>query len=466
MQAKELDWKYRLSEHSRKIHELMIFAALVIFPLFTFFDRELLPDQKFWPITTARLLITCVMAIWLIIQKIYKTNEFYLTFCSFLSLALFCVWDTLYSAPYAVSEHNISNCTVFLAASIFLAWDWMYSFIVSVITFVIYILVANYLDVSLKHAFINGGNAFLTVIVIHPFFVNFRYESLKREFSFKSILEETNSDLEKSKTETEQINFELSLAKEDLDHVNAELLRTNEYLDEQVKQRTLHLEQTMEELDRFLYSSFHDLKAPISSLKGLVGLLKEMPNEPVGLDYYNYLNDTIDKIEQYTSKLNIASFLINRIPVLEDINLNSFVDFFIEHNKHNQVDFSLNISTPFILRTDQRLLHIIFLNILENSFKYLHQDRVGQILISAYKMEDKAVLTIEDNGEGIRQEHLEHVFDMFFRGSSRSKGNGLGLYIVKKAVDKLKGKISIESEEGVYTKFILEFPSKEINTLS
>ena len=47
------------------------------------------------------------------------------------------------------------------------------------------------------------------------------------------------------------------MAKEDLDHVNAELLRTNEYLDEQVKQRTLHLEQTMEELDRFLYSSFH-----------------------------------------------------------------------------------------------------------------------------------------------------------------------------------------------------------------
>ena len=79
------------------------------------------------------------------------------------------------------------------------------------------------------------------------------------------------------------------------------------------------------------------------------------------------------------------------------------------------------------------------------------------------------IISIEDNGLGILKEQHEKIFDMFYRGSEKSQGNGLGLYLVKKAVQKLHGKINIESEEGKYACFTISLPKvivpKELESL-
>ncbi len=73
--------------------------------------------------------------------------------------------------------------------------------------------------------------------------------------------------------------------------------------------------------------------------------------------------------------------------------------------------------------------------------------------------EQKAVVTVEDNGEGIHKSKLQSIFDMFYRATDNNQGTGLGLYIVKNVVDKLDGKISVESEQNQSTKFTIELPN-------
>ena len=78
--------------------------------------------------------------------------------------------------------------------------------------------------------------------------------------------------------------------------------------------------------------------------------------------------------------------------------------------------------------------------------------------ISALRVDDNFQLIIEDNGEGIREEFQDKIFNMFYRASEKSKGSGLGLYIAKEMIDKLGGSIKVNSVYGEGTQFIIELP--------
>jgi signal transduction histidine kinase len=80
--------------------------------------------------------------------------------------------------------------------------------------------------------------------------------------------------------------------------------------------------------------------------------------------------------------------------------------------------------------------------------------------MKAYESSNFVVIDLEDNGQGIRKEYHEQIFDMYFRASERSKGNGLGLYIVKKAVEKLDGSITVSSIAGAGTTFTVMLPNR------
>lgn len=82
------------------------------------------------------------------------------------------------------------------------------------------------------------------------------------------------------------------------------------------------------------------------------------------------------------------------------------------------------------------------------------------ILLKAYQKENLLIIEVTDNGQGIEPELTSRVFDMYFRGSENSKGNGLGLYIVKKAADKLQAIVRLESEVGKRTTVTIAFPNQ------
>jgi signal transduction histidine kinase len=115
--------------------------------------------------------------------------------------------------------------------------------------------------------------------------------------------------------------------------------------------------------------------------------------------------------------------------------------------------------------TDKTRLQIVFFNLISNAIQY--QDKfktVSYIRISCSRTTNQLVLQIEDNGIGIEQAYQDKVFDMFYRATVSSKGSGLGLYIVKEAVEKLGGTISLRSAHGEGTSFTLSLPLKELNS--
>jgi signal transduction histidine kinase len=99
-------------------------------------------------------------------------------------------------------------------------------------------------------------------------------------------------------------------------------------------------------------------------------------------------------------------------------------------------------------------------NLIENAVNFCNPNQ-PQILVRAYRTGSAVFVEVEDNGEGVNEEVKAHVFEMFFRGSERSTGNGLGLYIAKKALEKISGKISFAANrEHLGTTFKIEIPDQ------
>jgi signal transduction histidine kinase len=119
---------------------------------------------------------------------------------------------------------------------------------------------------------------------------------------------------------------------------------------------------------------------------------------------------------------------------------------------------TINASSEFV--SDAYRISVVFNNLVSNAIKYADNHKENPFLnISVHIDQGKAVFIIEDNGIGIGKEYLSKVFDMFFRATMAKDGAGLGLYIVKETVEKLYGKISIESEPRVGTSFKIELPN-------
>lgn len=109
--------------------------------------------------------------------------------------------------------------------------------------------------------------------------------------------------------------------------------------------------------------------------------------------------------------------------------------------------------------SDKGMITTILQNLVENAIKYSKRNIVATVDIRVESHPNRPLtIKVEDNGIGIADDIQVRVFDMFFRGNEISRGSGLGLYILKNAVDKLKGKIILKSKENVGTTFIVELP--------
>jgi signal transduction histidine kinase len=140
----------------------------------------------------------------------------------------------------------------------------------------------------------------------------------------------------------------------------------------------------------------------------------------------------------------------------------SFTNFYHVSDARN-IDLRLNVRQPWAFVSDVTRVRIILNNLISNAFKYRSYERDQSFIRIDVNVTDKeAVFIIEDNGEGIPAEKLPNIFDMFVRASESSEGSGLGLYIVKNVIEKLKGEVKLESELDVGTKFTVTIP----NTIS
>lgn len=222
--------------------------------------------------------------------------------------------------------------------------------------------------------------------------------------------------------------------------------------EEKIRQQNELLAKANKELDYFVYSVSHDLRAPLSSILGLTSIYpmsksQAEKDEVVKMisDRANVLDDFIREVLDYSrnSRLDLK---------LQPVLLWQLVDELLAGLAHMEgyrsIDIRVEIPSDLTVVTDPERVKVILSNLLTNAIHYRDTGKDSYIIIRAQRTEKEWMLEVTDNGIGIRTEHLPRIFDMFYKAHDTSKGSGLGLYIAHEAAHRLKGKLEVTS---VYT---------------
>jgi len=223
------------------------------------------------------------------------------------------------------------------------------------------------------------------------------------------------------------------------------------------------------ELDNFVYKVSHDLRAPLSSVLGLVNLAQHPGNEDDPKTYLKIIGEKVNQLDNFISdvlshsknlKLDIKNGQIRFDEIVDTAFRNlSYMEGADQIRKEVQITGSDFYSDPWRIEE-------IFRNLISNAIKYRKMDNtLHEIKISITIEQNQAIISFRDNGIGINRQNLNKIFDMFYRASEQSGGSGLGLYIVKNAVEKLGGRVTVGSEPGQYTIFEIVLPNQKNSTL-
>lgn len=220
------------------------------------------------------------------------------------------------------------------------------------------------------------------------------------------------------------------------------------------------------ELDRFVYSTSHDLRAPLNSMLGLIEIAKDDTNEDITREHLIMLKRSAKKLDGFICDILDYSRNARMEVAMEEINFKELITDITENLKfigdnNRAIEFITEISGETSIYSDKNRLITILGNLISNAIRYQNAQIANpyvRIQIQISPAETRIV--IEDNGIGMSEEVHSKIFDIFYRVSHESVGSGLGLYIVKEAVNKLSGEIKVQSEIGKGTTFLIKIPNK------
>ncbi len=271
----------------------------------------------------------------------------------------------------------------------------------------------------------------------------------KAENNLRNILSEQenlNQILANREAQLAQNEEELTLINDNLSNLNNELTKTNG------------------ELDRFVYSASHDLRAPISSMLGLLNLCNYTENVTELREYLTLLEKSVRRLDKFIQDILDYSRNTRTEIKREEISFRKMFDEVFEH--HSYMDYAkeikkiIHIERESAFFSDMSRLTVIFNNLISNAIRYSdHKKENSYIEATIIIQQAFTTVEIKDNGLGIEQEHLPHICEMFYRGNEELNGSGLGLYIVKETIDKLGGTIEIVSQIGVGTTITISIPN-------
>ena len=225
----------------------------------------------------------------------------------------------------------------------------------------------------------------------------------------------------------------------------------------------------------FVSAVSHEIKTPLSSIKGYASMLKNQDiSKDEKLKYINKILIATDNLSNLTNNiLNISKIentaLIKNKNFSLDEQLRECI--LLLENKWSEKNLNLVINIePINIFSNKELCQSVFVNILENAIKFTPTNK--NIKINLFKIcknsSDYAVFEVQDSGVGISQKNLTRIFDKFFQADSSrmTEGNGLGLALVKKIMDRLNGIIEVESSLGIGSCFKVYFPLNKKNKKS
>lgn len=220
------------------------------------------------------------------------------------------------------------------------------------------------------------------------------------------------------------------------------------------------------ELDTYVYRASHDLRGPISSLKGLVNLIKDNILDPEELPrYIGMLEDRLNRLNAIMDNLihigQLRKSEIQPRALNTELMIKNAIDKFRQHPNFEKVTFEVQNRLGEPLYTDKLMFYTILHCLLENALQFLRTTVPTKVKIELEQAGDFQQITISDNGQGIPSDSHDRLFDMFFRANAGSTGLGLGLYIVKTAVDKLGGEIGFSSQYAEGSTFTILLPKNK-----
>ncbi|MDP4261485.1 MAG: PAS domain-containing sensor histidine kinase [Bacteroidota bacterium] len=292
-------------------------------------------------------------------------------------------------------------------------------------------------------------------------------------------------------TQRKEIENNMLKQKKELEKVTNDIRKLNTELEAKVGERTvilrealMKLEQSQKELSealdkerelneiksRFVSMASHEFRTPLSTILSSASLISKYPTTGENekrekhirriKDSVNYLNELLEdflslgKLEEGKVSITISTFSIKDF--LADI-VDEMKDLL---KKGQEIKLEWEGGEDFI--TDKRMLKNILLNLLSNATKFSGEDK--NIWISVINKDHSLLVTVRDEGIGIPEGDLPYLFDTFFRGKNVSniQGTGLGLPIIKRYLDLLKGEISVESRFNQGTTFSITLPALEV----
>lgn len=255
----------------------------------------------------------------------------------------------------------------------------------------------------------------------------------------------------------------------DRDHI-VNILGTAQDITDQIdaqsayKSKNEELMKINQELDQFVYKTAHDLRAPLANLVGLIGVMRSETDRDLLDSYFDLQEQSINRLDDFIQK--ITTYTKNaRLPLqTEKIDFHRMIDdilsSFMFYDKSDQVVKMVNIDDGVAYYSDKERIETIVKNLVSNAIKFSDPNKTDSYLeIDVRPNKSMIEILVKDNGLGISKQFEDRIFDMFYRGHKSADGAGIGLYIVKETVDKLRGDIKMSSKEGEFTEFKLLLPN-------
>ena len=248
--------------------------------------------------------------------------------------------------------------------------------------------------------------------------------------------------------------------------------RQNNVLEEKVRERTKELKETNAalmksntDLDNFIYKTSHDIRGPLATLQGMCNVALIDINDSKSRDYFEKIGKTAYRLNEILSKLLIINQINNSLITAQEVDLKKLSKDIVDEQSRLAKLESMKIDNLIQdiedFKSDEVLLKIILGNLISNAFKFHNtSNRVNSwVRLEAHRENDHLELSVIDNGIGVDEKASSKIFDIFSKASEVSDTAGLGLYLVKLAVEKLDGSISHSKTADGYTKFTVELPA-------
>lgn len=257
---------------------------------------------------------------------------------------------------------------------------------------------------------------------------------------------------------------EILIKSRELQAANHKISQINASLNKIVEKRTVQLRKTNEELDQFLYRSSHDLRRPLTTILGLKHVAELTISDPMVLELFEKVTETAINMDKMLSKLITVSDINKTSLRAARINFGEMADKMRQRYSNSietkNVQFQLKLAPKLDFRAPERLVEIVVEQLLENAINFsgTGRDDESYVRLEVATANSRGIIRVIDNGIGIEPSTKARLFEMYFKGTELSHGNGLGLYVAKKAAQKMMGTLTYIDTASDQTVFEMVVP--------